>query len=986
MVSRFQNLMKHFYRTKTLLSGCKADVAVDRGGNEQSMIQIMENLLYSVLWGSMILLVVLAIRPMLKKKSNRIVCVLWLLVMFRFLCPVAVKIPMPWFHNAASNATDSISGIKSQEKLHNAQANREEQNKELTGITDQTISVNSEYRSNQSSRKDMAAFTDSINSMEAKKTMDSVKKLKRMDQTDPADSMALVDQAEFSNQSNRMDRTDSSGLMDPFETEEQKNPDVVDSESQVSFVFLKIFGVVWLLGTIIVLMVGIRKYWIIKRTLREAIYIDKWENYPVKISDASGVPLAFGILKREIYVPISFEEAKEGVKDTFTQKQRELILWHEAMHLRRLDPLRKVMAYVMVAVHWWNPIVWICVKLMDQDIEMACDEAVLEQVGQKGKKEYARTLLSFAERHSGPTLIASFGESDAESRIKNALSYRKASTWMNALMLLPVLILGGCLALNPTVSAMEGQENTKDSKKDDSLDEVSSNDINFGKDQLNKISEVSNDEKKSEIRDVIVINEMNFPDPIFREYVKSNFDINGNGSFEPEELNKVREINCYKMGIESVKGVEFFTELESLECSNNHLSSMDVSKNKDLFQLLCSENEIRKLDISNCPRLLRARDLEYKTEENGHITYGEIGAYILDFDKEVEVFPKMDVEIDLNSTFTEEEVQKYWKCIYANILQDAEFNGNDGIPPSYCRLIYLNDDQLPELVLNRWSVYRVYTILNGKISTATLYGNGCSFKERGNMICSSGGRMGAYDNEIWTIGEAGFELLHDGEYNVYSWDENNQPEIAEYFMDGKKLSEEEYYNVINELIPEQEKEEIYADESCGYYEMIRYLREYSSKNNYKEAFAEWLKSEKYTDKLKEFALIDRDGTSPLLIGVGDEEFWTVTYYDGFLVDHYWGHVSNDSEEVFVYPDQGVVARYSFENRYDRYASDVEDTYDQVDLWTESGIEIKRKSKELLQDYLRELKGKRRIKITLYGTENAGVTYLSAEQMLKVLTK
>ena len=475
MVSRFQNLMKHFYRTKTLLSGCKADVAVDRGGNEQSMIQIMENLLLSVLWGSMILLVVLAIRPMLKKKSNRIVCVLWLLVMFRFLCPVAVKIPMPWLHNAASNATDSISGIESQEKLHNAQANREEQNKELTGITDQTISVNSEYRSNQSSRKDMAAFTDSVNSMEAKKTMDSVKKLKRMDQTDPADSMALVDQAEFSNQSNRMDRTDSSGLMDPFETEDQKNPDVVDSESQVSFVFLKIFGVVWLLGTIIVLMVGIRKYWIIKRALREAIYIDKWENYPVKISDVSGVPLAFGILKREIYVPISFEEVNEGVKDTFTQKQRELILWHEAMHLRRLDPLRKVMAYGMVAVHWWNPIVWICVKLMDQDIEMACDEAVLEQVGQKGKKEYARTLLSFSERHSGPTLIASFGESDAESRIKNALSYRKASTWMNALMLLPVLILGGCLALNPTVSAMENQENVENGEVAQAIGDITDN-------------------------------------------------------------------------------------------------------------------------------------------------------------------------------------------------------------------------------------------------------------------------------------------------------------------------------------------------------------------------------------------------------------------------------------------------------------------------------------------------------------------------------
>ena len=400
------------------------------------MMQIMGNLLYMVLWGSMILLIVLAIRPLLKKKSNRIMCVLWLLVMFRFLCPVAVKVPMAWLNNfAATNATDSIVSKTSREKEYNTQTARDDHSRDVIGSSKQMSNVdllgemNTANPANPENLKNQMSTVNSI---------DSVGSIESAYSVVPMETMNAVESAEMTKRISHISTAD----------------------------IIRILGFIWLSGTIIILLAGIRKYLLIKRSLREAIYINEWENYPVKISDVAGVPLAFGIWKREIYVPVSFEEtkneeAKDGEDDTFTRRQKELILWHETMHLKRLDPLRKVLAFIMVAVHWWNPLVWISVKLMDRDIEMACDEAVLEQVGQKERKEYARTLLCFATKQSGLTLITSFGESDAKSRVRNALEFRKSSTWMKALTMLPVLILGGCLALDPTASVVEEQENAE---------------------------------------------------------------------------------------------------------------------------------------------------------------------------------------------------------------------------------------------------------------------------------------------------------------------------------------------------------------------------------------------------------------------------------------------------------------------------------------------------------------------------------------------
>ena len=102
--------------------------------------------------------------------------------------------------------------------------------------------------------------------------------------------------------------------------------------------------------------------------------------------------------------------------------------------------------------------------------------------------------------------------------------------------------------------------------------------------------------------DEVPINESNFPDKVFRDYVKK-FDKDDNGSFSQAELDRVYNINCSAMKIKSLKGLEYFTSLESLDCSRNELAELRVSKNTKLKSIECNSNSLRSLDLQALPKL-----------------------------------------------------------------------------------------------------------------------------------------------------------------------------------------------------------------------------------------------------------------------------------------------------------------------------------------------------------------------------------------------
>ncbi len=128
---------------------------------------------------------------------------------------------------------------------------------------------------------------------------------------------------------------------------------------------------------------------------------------------------------------------------------REYVLCHERVHIRRKDPLIKALGLFLVSIYWFHPLIWLAFKKMCEDMEMSCDEQVVERMGAEIKKEYSGLLLCMAQGTNEVSLFASFGGNEVKSRVKNVLSYRKPKTWLAVLLLFVVLAVGVGLGLNP---------------------------------------------------------------------------------------------------------------------------------------------------------------------------------------------------------------------------------------------------------------------------------------------------------------------------------------------------------------------------------------------------------------------------------------------------------------------------------------------------------------------------------------------------------
>lgn len=204
---------------------------------------------------------------------------------------------------------------------------------------------------------------------------------------------------------------------------------------------------VWLAGAALLLGQSLLAWRRLRHSLRQA------EPLPTvggRVWQAEGLPTAFvlGLWRPRIYLPA-------GLSDT----ERQYILLHEQAHLRRGDHLLKLLAFAALLLHWFNPLVWLAFRLGVQDMEMACDEAVLRRLSPKDGPEYSAALLHLA--NSGkPQAIAplAFSEGDVKSRIKNALSYRKPALWIILVCLLLVATLLFLLWVNPNKQSFTVEE------------------------------------------------------------------------------------------------------------------------------------------------------------------------------------------------------------------------------------------------------------------------------------------------------------------------------------------------------------------------------------------------------------------------------------------------------------------------------------------------------------------------------------------------
>lgn len=180
------------------------------------------------------------------------------------------------------------------------------------------------------------------------------------------------------------------------------------------------------------------------------------EGARVRICECGGLssPFVMGIFRPCIYLPSGL-----------TAEQREMVLLHEQCHIRRKDHLVKYLSFGLLALYWFHPLVWAAWFGMCRDMEMSCDEKVLELLGGKRRKAYTRTLLELASERGEPCGVPlAFGELDVKKRIRHALSFRKPAVWV-AVMAVSAVVLA--LVLLGTDGAEDGGGAAGDSLREE---------------------------------------------------------------------------------------------------------------------------------------------------------------------------------------------------------------------------------------------------------------------------------------------------------------------------------------------------------------------------------------------------------------------------------------------------------------------------------------------------------------------------------------
>lgn len=203
-------------------------------------------------------------------------------------------------------------------------------------------------------------------------------------------------------------------------------------QAQVDF---NIYSILWLAGMAALLVHALVSAGKLKRKLATAILL-RDNIYESEFVDS---PFVFGVVKPNIYLPMHMDEGTAAY-----------VIAHECAHLARRDHWWKVLGYLVLALHWFNPLVWVAYILFCRDIELACDEKVVRGLDGAARADYSQALLSCAApKRAVAACPLAFGEGNIKTRVKSALHYKKPAFWVAAAAVLAVVIVAVCFLTNP---------------------------------------------------------------------------------------------------------------------------------------------------------------------------------------------------------------------------------------------------------------------------------------------------------------------------------------------------------------------------------------------------------------------------------------------------------------------------------------------------------------------------------------------------------
>ena len=207
------------------------------------------------------------------------------------------------------------------------------------------------------------------------------------------------------------------------------SPDPFTSANPLQ-ILIPCLAAVWIAGMVFLLAGALVSTLRLRRRVAARVAIG--EN--TYICDEAEFPFLLGVLRPTIYLPSTLDDAS-----------RAFVLAHERAHVRRGDHGWKLLAYLLLTVHWFNPLCWLGYILLGRDMEMACDERVIRDMDREGRAAYSDTLLTCSlPRRSAVICPLAFGEVGVKQRIRNILRCRKPAVWSSAAALVVCAMVAVC--------------------------------------------------------------------------------------------------------------------------------------------------------------------------------------------------------------------------------------------------------------------------------------------------------------------------------------------------------------------------------------------------------------------------------------------------------------------------------------------------------------------------------------------------------------
>lgn len=198
---------------------------------------------------------------------------------------------------------------------------------------------------------------------------------------------------------------------------------------------LGVLSIIWIIGIITMLIYAFISYIKIKKVVNEAVKNDS----NIWICDRINTPFILGLFSPKIYIP-----------STLNEEDTKYVISHETAHIKRLDFIWKPLGFLLLSFYWFNPILWVAYILLCRDIELACDEKVIKDLGNEVKKQYSDALINCSVPRKFITACPlAFGEVGVKSRIKSVLNYKKPALWIIITAIISCIIAAVCFLTNP---------------------------------------------------------------------------------------------------------------------------------------------------------------------------------------------------------------------------------------------------------------------------------------------------------------------------------------------------------------------------------------------------------------------------------------------------------------------------------------------------------------------------------------------------------